>query len=120
MKSSLLFILSISAMIYFTQASCTKDKTTNPTTNTCDSVNVTYTADIQPILKSKCTVCHGGTSPNLETLDKAKAAIENSNLICTLEQTSCTGNKAMPQGGAKLDDSIIQKFKTWKCKNYPN
>ncbi len=120
MKTSLLFILFISTLIYFTQESCTKDKTTNPTTSTCDSIPVSYATDIEPVLKSRCTSCHGGTSPNLETVDKVKAAIENSNLICTIEQTSCTGSKAMPQGSAKLADSIIQKFKTWKCKNYPN
>ena len=81
----------------------------------CDSVNVTYTASINPILQTWCTGCHSGSNPanglSLDTYDNAKACAQSNRLMGAIRQE--TGYKAMPNGGAKLSPCEIALFQKW-------
>lgn len=97
--------------------SCTKDKTLSSNTALCDTASITYTSHIEPVMQVYCQVCHGGSKPQLESYEQVVDATKNGNLICSINWTnSC---RTMPDNGAKLPDSVIKFFDTWKCKNYP-
>ena len=83
--------------------------------NTCDTVNMTYTANVLPIIKNNCYSCHGdgNTSGGVSLGDYAslKTRATNGDLIGTI--THASGYPAMPEGGAKLSDCDINKIQDW-------
>lgn len=97
--------------------SCTKDKTLVGNTTLCDSANITYTTHIEPVLLNNCQICHGGYKPKLESYEQVVDAAKNGNLYCSINWTN--GCRTMPEKSAKLPDSVLKFFDTWKCKNYP-
>jgi len=114
MKNTFLIIL-----LAFIASSCYNDKRENlnpqlpasDNTSTCDTTAVTYTKDIQPILNSSCTGCHGsGSQYPLNTYAAAKA--ENDKSITK------TANGSMPQGSSPLSDCKVNKFRAWKNQGY--
>lgn len=106
----LLFILLL--------GSCTKDRAEevvvlNP--SVCDSVQVSYSADIQPVIQLNCSVsgCHdGGTVAggyNFSTHSEVSSNI--STILCAIRHRP--GCSPMPKFAAKLADSTIQDFDCW-------
>lgn len=81
----------------------------------CDTVSVTYAANILPILNGKCIACHGSGSPSsgidLSTREKLVPYANNGHLMGTI--TWATNFSKMPQGGAKLTNCEINKFSRW-------
>jgi len=101
-------------------ASCSKSneasfKNSSGGTGNCDTVNMTFAADIVPILQANCYSCHGnGLSQNgvsLDSYDQVKVQADNGNLINVI--THAPGYPAMPQGAPKLADCTINKIKDW-------
>jgi hypothetical protein len=81
----------------------------------CDSVNVTYTMSINPIIQAWCIGCHGGSKPasglSLETYEEVVACANSNRLMGSIRQES--GYTAMPQGGGKLSSCEIALFQKW-------
>lgn len=81
----------------------------------CDTVSMTYTTDIAPIMTQHCTSCHGGAAPAgnipLENYNDVKAAALNGSLLGTMDHAS--GWSAMPKNQPKLDDCTIDKVHAW-------
>jgi hypothetical protein len=81
----------------------------------CDSVNVTYTKSISPILQAWCIGCHGGTNPSnglsLETYDQAVACADSSRLMGAIRHE--TGYSFMPNGSGSLSPCEIALFQKW-------
>ena len=73
---------------------------------------VTYIADIAPLLagdtgEKKCTSCHGGIPPNLETYAQVKS---NANAV----KSAVNKNDGwMPQGGSKWSQANLDLFQAW-------
>jgi hypothetical protein len=88
----------------------------------CDSVNVTFSGTIWPVIQSSCTGCHSGTSPGgsirLENYNQVKSAAQSGLLLGTI--TWASGFKAMPQGGNKLSECKIAQVKKWINDGMPN
>ena len=88
----------------------------------CDTVNVSYANDIQPIFNDNCTVCHSGTTPpagfNLEDYASAVITAKSGRLLGAIKHQS--GYLATPQGANKLDDCSINKIEAWINKSYPD
>jgi hypothetical protein len=86
-----------------------------PATTTCDTVNMMFAANIQPIFQTNCYACHGnGLSQNGVSLDsyaKVKAVVDNGKLIGVI--THAPGYPPMPDGGPKLSDCNINKIRDW-------
>ena len=84
-------------------------------TGVCDTVSMTYSADIAPIMKSNCTSCHGGAAPAgniaLENYNDVKASALNGSLLGTMDHAS--GWSAMPKNQSKLDVCTISKVSAW-------
>jgi cytochrome c553 len=129
------FFLSAIAFVYCLTmvTSCSKDNEkdlTNTGTDTtgtgggttCDTVNMKYAANVQPILSANCYSCHGNGSANggisLDTYAKVLTQVNNGNLIGTI--THASGYPAMPQGGNKLSDCNINTIKDWIARGAQN
>lgn len=97
--------------------SCSKDKASDQTTGTaCNTANMSYARDIQPIIAGSCTgSCHNPDNPTgnriLTTYSGVVAAIDNGKLVGVISHSA--GYPPMPQGGAKLSDCSINKIKAW-------
>jgi mono/diheme cytochrome c family protein len=102
--------------------SCSKDNEQDlgdnnppPGGNTCDTANMTYTANVLPIISGSCYGCHangnasGGVS--LGSYASLKTQVDNGNLLHVINHDA--GYPAMPLGGSKLSDCNINKIRAW-------
>ena len=81
----------------------------------CDTLSMTYTSDIGPIMSQHCISCHGGAAPagniSLENYNDVKASADNGSLLGTMDHAS--GWSAMPKNQAKLEVCTISKVSAW-------
>ena len=95
--------------------SCSKASEDMLAPQQCDTVNMTYSGDVKPILQANCYSCHGSGNAQggvaLDNYDGVKDQVEDGNLIGVI--THAAGYPPMPQGGAKLSDCDINKIKDW-------
>jgi hypothetical protein len=85
-------------------------------TNTCnDTINVTYSGTIAPILNNYCVSCHNGSNSggnvNLSSYAGVKAVADNGNLLNSISHQGSI--PPMPQGGGQLDNCSIDAFAKW-------
>lgn len=115
MKKLLFFIGTLSGFMVLL-FSCSKGNEEDLSSGTtCNSTNMTYSANIKPILQSFCFSCHGnGMSQNginFDTYAGVKAVVDNGKLIGAITHTS--GFSPMPQNTSKLSDCNISKIQDW-------
>jgi hypothetical protein len=111
----------VAAGICLLIAACSKDSEDNLTTTPppvpgCDTTKVTFAGTITPLLGTYgCTNCHSGTSPSggfvLTSYNGVKAKVNDGRLFGAINHSA--GFKAMPQGGNKMNECDINKFKAW-------
>jgi hypothetical protein len=96
-----------------------KAETLFPPEPVCETTNMKYGANIQPILTANCTRCHSTTASNggrfawsIENFSTLQAKALNGSVVTriTLPQGH---SQLMPQGGPKLDTCSILKIKAW-------
>ncbi len=118
--------------IAITFSSCKKENThTQGTTNAdyinatdCSGSSPTYTANVQPILDTKCATsgCHdiafasGGLA--LEGYDSTKTHFNQHKILCAINHNSDCG--AMPKSQPKLADTEIKTITCWAKNSFPN
>jgi len=87
----------------------------NNSCNGCDTVNVTYSGTIAPLLQSHCVGCHNNTSAsgnvNLVAYPGVQVQALNGKLMGSVNHNA--GYSAMPKGGAKLPACEIDELRTW-------
>ncbi len=81
----------------------------------CDTLAVSFSKDVFPVMKNYCTVCHSGNTPqgnlSLNNYNEVKNVSTTGLLICVINwNTSCV---KMPKGGQKLDACLISKIEAW-------
>lgn len=108
-----LFLLTIIIAV-----SCSKsneEDMTTPAPSGCDTVNMTYAADVVPILKANCYSCHGNGEKDggvsLGTYNDVKVQADNGALLGAI--THASGYTPMPLNGAKLSDCNISVIRDW-------
>jgi hypothetical protein len=116
-RSGFYFLLSIASLIFFSLLFPPGCKNYNAVDlyPPCDTVDVTYSDDIHPIISANCLPCHsianqfGGVI--LAVLDSARIPARNGLLLkaVTHEQSVIP----MPKGGEKLSDCEIAKIRRW-------
>lgn len=86
----------------------------------CDTVNMKFAADIQPIISANCVSCHNNVISNLNVrLDtyagvKQQATRLRNNLSVLVGVTShASGFTPMPYNLPKLSDCDVNKIKSW-------
>lgn len=88
----------------------------------CDTVNVTFSQSIQPMIASSCESCHSGGSPSggilLDSYANIKTAADNSLLLGTIRHD--VGYSPMPKNGTKWSSCDIRKLEIWIENGSPN
>jgi cytochrome c553 len=125
MKKLLFPLFAIAIACTTTIVSCSKDNEQDITNNnppdggggdnSCDTVNMKYTANVLPIISANCYSCHGNGNVSggvsLGNYAGVKAQVDNGNLLHVINHDA--GYPAMPQGGSKLSDCNINKIRSW-------
>lgn len=88
------------------------------TGNNCDTLNVTFSGSIVPLLDNNCLSCHSnstaaglGGSIRLEDYADVKARADDGKLLGTISHAG--GFIPMPQGAPKLDECPINLVRIW-------
>lgn len=107
----------ILGLIIVVISSCTFDNEEDlyPQISECNTLNVTYSATIAPIMSVNCNVCHGGFAPiaNVRTdaYDGLKVIADNGRLWGCVNHES--GYSPMPNDRPKLNDCDLKKIRAW-------
>jgi len=88
----------------------------------CDTLDVTFAADINPIIQNSCQGCHSGNSP------QGGLSLNNYSQIAAIAASgslygSISGNNnytAMPYNANSLPDCQIEMIRIWIENGYPN
>ena len=124
MKKQLLFVLCVAAGIVLFAGSCSKAKEDQlagqmpvDSVVNCDTVNMTYSVNVVPILIQNCYFCHGNNSTagsggiNLNSYDNLKFYADNGVLAGNI--THAAGFVGMPYNQPKMDDCTINTILDW-------
>ena len=88
----------------------------------CDTLNVTYSGTIVPLLQSKCLGCHNSTTTsgnlNMESHSGVQVVALNGRLMGSVNHDA--GYTPMPFGGAKLQSCEIAELRIWIADGAPN
>lgn len=86
-----------------------------PNIPACDTSNVSYSNDVNPILQNRCYACHGNNNTvsaiEFEGYADWLAVLANRNVLGAIKRVS--GVTAMPQGADKLPDCEIHIIEAW-------
>jgi len=85
------------------------------TTDTCNTSNMSFQTDIQPILQASCVSCHNSGSAsggvNLDGYENAKPYAQSGKLSNVINHKF--GVTPMPMNADKLSDCTINKVDAW-------
>jgi hypothetical protein len=121
-KKKLFIAISLLLLLLAGAYSCTKGNVQDLSGSggggsTCDTTNMTYTADVVPILQANCYVCHGSSSNSgsggiiLEGYANLKPYATNGDLVGNI--TWAPGHDPMPENAAKLPTCEINTIIDW-------
>ena len=81
---------------------------------TCDTLNVSYQARIEPIIRTNCYACHSGNAvAGGNIMLEGYANLKNVDGARLYGAVSHTSGSPMPKGGNKLPDCDISAIKKW-------
>lgn len=88
----------------------------------CITTNMSYTADIAPIINTSCISCHSAAANlgniNLEGYNAIIKHVQNGKLLGSIRHDN--GFSAMPQGARKLNTCKISQVEAWINQGSPN
>lgn len=93
----------------------------------CDSLNVSFSAQVFPIIQNSCYGCHSGSNPGggisltNHSQVAAAGAVSPGNAGSLLGSiTWAYGNSPMPQNGPSLSDCDIALIRNWIIEGLPD
>lgn len=115
MKRLFRFLLITTSILTFQSCYYDNEETLYPVAADCDTLNVTYSATIAPIMNTNCNFCHGGSSPlagiNTDSYSGLKDVVDNGRLWGAINHNS--GFSPMPKDRPKLSDCNLDKIRIW-------
>lgn len=114
----------IGIMALFALNSCYYDNVEElyPQPPTCDTLNVTFSNDVLPVINTNCAGCHGSSAPagniSLTNYSEIVASAQNGSLMGTIKHEN--GWSPMPKNGNTLTDCTILKLDAWIATGTPN
>lgn len=88
----------------------------------CDTLNVTYSGTIVPLLQARCTSCHSGSSPsgglNLTQWSVVNTVALDGRLEGSVRRLPTFA--AMPPSGPQLNACRIRQIQLWIAQGAPN
>ncbi|MBS1599552.1 MAG: hypothetical protein JST75_15110 [Bacteroidetes bacterium] len=122
-KIYIVLALFIGALIFI--ESCTRNNIEKVAgSNSCDTTQVSFQRDIQPILDNYCYQCHSNANKafsngvSLEGYDNFKGWCQSGYVLGDIRQES--GFTPMPYGKPKISDCAINKIVAWINQDFPN
>ena len=117
MKYSI-FYLSIACLII----SCTNSNEDDLTYSNNLEIEISYQEHIKPIMSNNCVICHAetpinGSNISLTTYEDVVSGINNNELIELISKQSGEA-RAMPQGGPRLPQNLIDLIVQWKNEGF--
>jgi hypothetical protein len=114
----LLLTLALSGAVFYL-AGCAKENEEHLSGGTggCDTLDVSYSLQIVPILQNNCYTCHGAGSNsgsggiNLSTYTALKVYADNGYLVGNVSHAP--GYIGMPYGLPKLPDCEVNTITAW-------
>lgn len=89
---------------------------------TCDTLNVTFSGQIFPVIQNTCLGCHSGSNPSGDLLltnhSQIAAAAASGRLMGSIKHEN--GYSPMPQNGAQLNECVISQFEKWIANGTPD
>ncbi len=125
-KKNLFIITGIIATMIFFFGACTKQNEETlmqgATTQPCDTTNMSFLTDINPILENNCVSCHNNTQSNdgviLTDYNDVLTVVNNGLLLNVIEHMP--GYPQMPFGLSQLPSCTINKISAWINRGAPN
>lgn len=85
----------------------------------CDTLSVSFSADVKPMIDNACGSCHGNPLRlDLSTWSAVKSAAESGRLMGALEHRPAY--LPMPQGAPRWSDCELGKVRAWIRDGMPN
>lgn len=88
----------------------------------CDTLNVTFSKNVNPILNKWCVGCHSVSNPqggiDLSSYVSISNYIQNNQLLGSIKHQS--GLSPMPKNGSKLSDCETRQIELWINAGYLN
>lgn len=117
---SLLAVMLVTAAVILNSCYYDNEEELYGNQQPCDTTNISYSADIAPLMIASCNGCHSGAG--------AAAGIATNSydqVVANIERISGAinhkpGFSAMPQNGSKLSDCDLNKFTAWINSGNPN
>ena len=103
--------------------SCEKDEVVKvqPPPSDCDTVNITFALNIEPVIKERCEGCHSNSAQsagvNLEGYDNIKNHALNGSLVSSIEGTM---QGFFYKAGDTTASCKFLQLKAWINKGAPN
>jgi len=112
-----IFLYSLTIAMFLTSCYYDNEDDLYPfdSSKSCDTINMTYTNNIKPILDNNCISCHQSSNPSggvlLDSYDQVINQVDNGRLSGAVNHKP--GYSPMPQGGGKLSDCDLSKIDSW-------
>lgn len=115
-------VLGIVGLLFSGTTSCYYDKEEllYPDTLACDTISVSYAADVETVLNNSCYGCHSnaqsqvaGAGISLESHANLSSYITNNQERFLGAIKHEAGYSPMPKGGAQLSECDINKIEAW-------
>lgn len=82
---------------------------------TCDTINVSYSATVLPLLQRSCIGCHGSSAPSggvvLSTYQGLVSSVNSGAFYGSISHAP--GFSRMPKGAGKLPDCDLAQINAW-------
>lgn len=90
--------------------------------SSCDTLNITYSGTIRPLIENRCEGCHSGDSPSggisYENYSGVAEVAADGRLLGAISWEP--GFENMPQNGDQLSECYIDQIRIWIENGYPN
>jgi hypothetical protein len=110
------FVTFVTILLAVTSCYYDNEEALYPDVNfTCDTLNVTFSGSIVPLLANNCLSCHSNASAassaaGIRLEDYADVQIRASAISAAINHT---GPFPMPKNGRKLRECLITRFDIW-------
>jgi hypothetical protein len=104
----------LAGMIWLLSGCYSKNEEEEFANVTCDTMSMSYSEDVLPIINEYCVSCHGdfgSGNVSLNSYEKVKASAQNGGLLGSIDHSN--GWDAMPQGQDQLDACTRDKIRAW-------
>ena len=123
LKFSILLVIFALSLNFFCFVSCENQNEEDLFgLSECDTNNVSWSGDIEPILSKKCLHCHYDNSPiapfSLQGYQNVLVRVNTGQLKAAINHQP--GSSQMPQDGPKLPECELSTMNIWIREGAPN